>query len=188
MRQVFRCSRRRRAAPARRRQFPPRPKKPGSRAINHRAGSRRLRPPPRTPDAGPNQTSGDVGHRLLDGVAGSCRARGAPSRCDLVRRRGRRRSRPARCLDVPRAQASAALASSGPATTRSGSRCSTGIAASALAICCSVACEQLPARQAAEPPTAASEAASAPCDLTLPEATSARARPRPIPDAPTDRR
>jgi len=51
------------------------------------------------------------------------------------------------------AQASARRASSLPATIWSESRCSTGISASALAICCSVACEQLPARHAAAPPT-----------------------------------
>ena len=86
------------------------------------------------------------------------------------------------------AQPTARRASSLPATTRSGSRCSTGMIASAFAICCNVACEQLPARQAAGPPTGAFAPASVIPDLTCPVATSARARPSPMPEAPTESR
>lgn len=86
------------------------------------------------------------------------------------------------------AQSSARCISPAPVRIRSVSRCNTGMTRSALSICCKVACEQLPARHATCPSTTAPCSLLAAADLTLPVDTSARASPRPMPEAPTDSR
>ena len=103
-----------------------------------------------------DQSFGDIGHRLLDRMAGGIAAMARLQGRDLVRRRtagDQDRTLLSRSL----AQASARRASSLPGDDLVGIEMQHRHRLLALAICCSVACEQLPARHAAGPPTGAPE-------------------------------